>query len=441
MTLFSAALFSMTSCKSRPSAGKDEVIVNGVVVPKLLPRKANLGPESEQKQIQLVYDEAIQAIGKDTTKAEPFLKLATAYIAEGRVSGNGGYYSNAAIRMLDRALEAEEVTVDDRFQVYSLKSAALLNLHRFDEALTVARQGLAINDYNSGIYGALVDANVELGHYAEAVQACDRMLQIRPDLRSYSRASYLRQIHGDIPGAIAAMKMAVEAGIPGDESTEWTRVTLGDLYLAQGSADTARMLFEQSLSIRPSYPQAEMGLARADAATGQYDNAIGHARNAVKLLPESAFVSYLADLYAMKGDVAKAKEIRSDVLDKLVEGEREAQKDAVKHNGTRELAQAYLAAGKLDDALKYARQDWNMRPDNIDANELMGWVLYKKGDLANARRCAEKALATGIKNPATLYKAGTILSHSGNVPRGDSLQAFVAGKHPRLAQVAANGAL
>ncbi len=43
----------------------------------------------------------------------------------------------------------------------------------------------------------------------------NRMVSIRPDIRSYSRISYLREIHGDIPGAIEAMELAVEAGAPG----------------------------------------------------------------------------------------------------------------------------------------------------------------------------------------------------------------------------------
>ena len=49
----------------------------------------------------------------------------------------------------------------------------------------------------------------------------DKMVSIRPDLRSYSRISYLREIHGDMPGAIEAMKMAIQAGYPGYEDRAW----------------------------------------------------------------------------------------------------------------------------------------------------------------------------------------------------------------------------
>lgn len=441
ITVVAVNLFTAVSCSNAPKAGPDEVVVNGVVIPKILPRKEGLGTASEVKEIQVAYDGAVAALKEDTTAASTYLTLASVFISEGRVSGNGGYYSNAAIRMLDRALGAEDATLDERFQAYSLKSAALLNLHLFTEALEVARQGLQLNDYNSGIYGALVDANVELGRYNEAVKACDKMLSIRPDLRSYSRASYLRQIYGDIPGAIVAMKMAVEAGVPGDEGTEWARTTLGDLYLANGAPDSAAVTFQQSLQFRPAYPRAEVGLAHAAAAKEQYGDAIAHMRTAIKLTPESSYVGYLADLHALNGDTVKAAEIRSEVLGKLEVAEREAQKDGFKHNGARELAQANLAAGKLDAALKLAQQDLKSRPENVDANELVSWILYQKGDFAGARPYADKAMATGSKNPASLYKAGSVYSRAGNASRGDSMLTSTLRRHPYLTAAARCGAL
>lgn len=107
-------------------------------------------------------------------------------------------------------------------------------MHQFEDALTAANAAYAISNHNAQLLGALVDANVELGNYAKAVEYCDMMMQLRPDIRSYSRVSYLRQIYGDNAGAIDAMKMAVESGLPGAESTEWARVILGDLLLMNG---------------------------------------------------------------------------------------------------------------------------------------------------------------------------------------------------------------
>ena len=57
-----------------------------------------------------------------------------------------------------------------------------------------------------------MDALVELGEYDEAVRVSDQLQSLKPGLSSYSRVSYLRELHGDHAGAIEAMQMAANAG-------------------------------------------------------------------------------------------------------------------------------------------------------------------------------------------------------------------------------------
>ena len=111
----------------------------------------------------------------------------------------------------------------NNFEALTFKALIHLSQHHFTEGLEVAERAKKINPYNAFIHGILVDANVELGNYTAAVAAADKMISIRPDLRSYSRISYLREIHGDYKGAIEAMQLAVDAGVPGEEGTEWAR--------------------------------------------------------------------------------------------------------------------------------------------------------------------------------------------------------------------------
>jgi tetratricopeptide (TPR) repeat protein len=284
-----------------------------------------------------------------------------------------------------------------------------------------------------------VDANVELGNYDEAVKDCDKMISIRPDLRSYSRASYLRQIYGQNEGAIAAMKMAVEAGMPGAESTEWARTKLADLYLDNGNADSASILYRTSLVYRPDYPFALTGMARVEKNKKNYDAAIAWTKKAIKARSEAAFVAQLADLYELKGDATDAKETRNDVVDLLEEGQNDEPKDAlVKHNVSRELATAYLNAGNLDKALQYAQTDLNMRPENIDANDLIAWIYYLKGDYANAKIHADKMLATKTRNANMLYKAGVIYASAGNMQQGNAMMHDALAINPELDQLIIN---
>jgi tetratricopeptide (TPR) repeat protein len=324
--------------------------------------------------------------------------------------------------MLEKVTTDPQAGPDMLFEAYSLKSAVLLNMHQFKDAFDVAQKGVAINSYNSGIYGALVDADVELGHYDSAVANCDRMLALRPDLRSYSRASYLRQIHGDNRGAIDAMRMAVEAGLPGAEQTEWARVTLGDLYLNTGHADTAALLYQISLQYRPGYPYALLGQARVARLQKQYDTAIAITEQAIKAMSDPGFIAFLSDTYELQGNADKALSIRKQIIKGMNKGQ-EAEKDAlVKHNANREMANAYLAIGDLDQAAEYAAADLRMRPDNIDANELMAWILYRKGDYAGARSHADKMFLRHTLNAGSLYKAAAIYAAAGDNSRAAELK-------------------
>ncbi len=424
--LFSGAGLSL-SC-NQPAEANEVSIGYNVSIPKLLDRKNNSGQKEEQEQIKQMYADAVAALKLNANDPKQYLTLATVFITEGRITGNTGYYSNSAADMLDRVMKANPSDKNMMFEALSLKSAVLLNMHQFKEALSVAEQGRKINDFNAGIYGALVDANVEMGYYEAAVKDCDKMLSIRPDLRSYSRASYLRQLHGDNNGAIEAMKMAVEAGVPGMENTEWARVTCGDLYANAGKLDTAKMIYEATLAYRPGYPYAEMGLARVAAAKKNYDDAINHTSNAIRVLSDASFVSYLGDMYLLKGDKAKAMDTYQEVVRLLEEGEKEqANHGGIKHNGHRELAMAYLNTKDYTKALQHAKADYDMRPGNIDANDLMAWVLYRKGDYAAAQVYAGKVAGSKAKNANQLFKAGLIYAAAGNAERGNALRKEATG--------------
>ena len=418
LTLVLLVLIIAASCNNSGSKKATAAI------PDLMERKDTIGKSGEWNTINELYTKYNKALSANANDHMSRLKLAELYINEARISGEQGYYYNAAIKMLNYVINAKPDNKDLLYVALANKATVLLSLHQFAAAKKVADEALAINAHDSGIYGALVDANVELGNYDEAVKNCDKMLEMRPDLRSYSRASYLRQIHGDNAGAIQAMQLAVAAGVPGVESTEWARVTLGDLYLNTGKPDSAQIEYGLASMYRPGYAPALLGLAKVERAEKNYDAAIDTTKSAIRALSESAYVAFLGDLYELKGDAGKAKEIRTDVLSLLEEGEKEQPEEAdAKHNANRELATASMHCDKLDEALKYAKADLEMRPNNIDANELVAWLYYLKADYANAKIHADRMIARNTKNANSLYKAGLIYQAAGDAAKGNKLKA------------------
>ncbi|MFD2787793.1 tetratricopeptide repeat protein [Hymenobacter rubripertinctus] len=344
--------------------------------------------------------------------------LAEAYMQEARVTGDHPYYDTAAMQLLDEALRAEP----ENFEALCCKASLSLTQHHFSEGLAVAEKAVSVNSQNAFVYGLLCDANVELGRYAEAVRMADKMNLVRPDLRSYSRVSYLREIHGDLPGAIEAMQMAVQAGYTGLEQTEWARVMLGHLYETNGNLNQAEQTYRMALAARPHYAYAMAGLGRVEQARQNYPAAINYLKQARSTVKDYAFADELTDLYHQNNQPAESKKMAREAIDMLASAADEADNnEAMGHYADRELAYAYLKTGELDKALAHAKIEYDRRPDNIDVNETMAWVHYKRGEFPKAATYMKAARRTNSKSPVLLCRAGLIASRNGQATEGQAL--------------------
>ncbi|HMH31509.1 MAG TPA: tetratricopeptide repeat protein, partial [Puia sp.] len=325
--------------------------------------------------------------------------LSGLFIQEARVSGNYMYYDKAALVLANRVLRLDSAN----FGAMTFKSLIYLSQHHFADGLAIAQQAQRINPFNAFIYGLLVDADVEMGFYDSAVANAERMVSIRPDLRSYSRVSYLREIYGDYPGAIEAMKMAVAAGGQGDEPTEWSRIQLARLYENTGDLDHAAMHYAIALNERPGYPYALAGLARIAMGEKRYDEAISDYLKADQSIQDYSIKEELIDAYKLAGRHACADSLSKLVIDALTKDEQGGTKDEnIGHYADRELAYAYLRVNDFDKALEHALLELNRRPDNIDANETVAWAYYQKHHASAALPYLETALRTRSKNPVLL---------------------------------------
>ncbi|MFN2450656.1 MAG: hypothetical protein ABR508_12865, partial [Candidatus Baltobacteraceae bacterium] len=74
----------------------------------------------------------------------------------------------------------------------------------------------------------------ELGRYEQARRSLQRMIDMRPNLASYARVSYYRELHGDLDGALQAMSLAVSAGGQVPENVAYVQTLLGDLQATRG---------------------------------------------------------------------------------------------------------------------------------------------------------------------------------------------------------------
>ncbi len=358
------------------------------------------------------------ALEKDPSDTRSALALAALFIQEARVTGNYVYYDKAAMKYVNSVLAKDSLN----FNALIFKSLIYLSQHHFADGLATAWHAQKINPYNAFVYGLIVDGNVEMGNYDSAVVNSDRMVSIRPDIRSYSRISYLREIYGDYPGAIEAMKMAVSAGAPGDEATGWARIQLGRLYENTGDLNYARMQYTIAGDERADYAYAVAGQARLATAAKDYPKAIALYLHADSLMNDYSFKEELVDVYKLAGQQDKATLLSKEIIGEMTRDSQAGQSDeSIGHYADRELAIAYLKINDFDKALEHALLEYNRRPDNIDANETVAWVYYNKGDYAAAMPYIKTALKTHDKNPAMLCHAGLLYAKAGDAASARSM--------------------
>ncbi len=381
------------SCQPQAEEASSETEAIHSEIPRLLDRSEALWQGKEWENVQNYYVEYRQKLDKNDQDHEARLALVQLFVNEARITGEHGHYYPAALKAID-GIGLAKASKDVRFRALSAKAGVQLSLHDFASALETAEKAVALNPYNAQIYGALVDANVELGRYEEAVAMADKMVSIRPDLRSYARVSYLREIYGQVEGAIDAMQLAVDAGYPGYEQTAWARLTLGELQQRYGQLEQAEMQYKIALAEREDYPFALGALADLAIERKEYQKAEGLLKEACAIIPEFGFYESLARVYKATGREEAFQQTLEELWVMLKEDTDSG------HNMNLEYAELYSElAGDQEKALEYATKEYEKRPGNIDVNRVMAKIHHRMGNGTAAAKHLEAARRTNAQYP------------------------------------------
>lgn len=347
-----------------------------------------------------------EALRRDPDNGAAATQLGLAYLQVSRETGDPSYYPKADV-LFTRALERDE---RDFAAMVGMGTLALAR-HDFAAALTWGERARDVNPAHAPALGVIGDAQAELGRYEEAVATFQAMVDLRPDLASYARVSYARELYGDRPGAIEAMERAAEAGAGRAEHVAWTQVQIGNLHAGGGDLDAAQLAYDAALRTRPGYVYALAGHGRVAAARGDFPTAIARYEEAMTTLPLPEFAIALGDIHAASGDAAGAE--RSYAL-------VEAIQDLYVANGTDvDLELALFAADHPErgqdpaETLALAEEAYARRP-SVHAADVLAWARYRAGDVAGAWSASVEARRLGTQDALMLFHAGVIADASGD---------------------------
>lgn len=394
-----------------------------VMVPRLAAATPRADAEIAQLQIRLA------AVPTDATAAA---RLAYAYIQKVRETGDPSFYVKAgelSARATHLAPDAEETLLT--------AGTLALSCHAFAEGLALGQRGRALYPAAAPFCGIVADACIELGRYTDAAATLDTMMTLRPDLSSYARVSYLRELHGDVSGALDAMAQAQTSGSSVPENVAWCAVQTGGLALGSGRLDDAARAFAYAHHVLPRYAPAMGGLARVALARGDAAAAESLYRAANDILPLAENLIGLGELLEVSGRGAEAAR-QYALVRAVIQLQRAAGVDA-------DIEFALFAAdhprppatgavvgrrksgnrGNLADSgdrgdpvalVAQARAARDRRP-SVKSDDVLAWTQYRAGEFAAADSASCRALRLGTEDALMYYHAGMIAAAQGDTTR------------------------
>jgi tetratricopeptide (TPR) repeat protein len=329
--------------------------------------------------------------------ADAYVKLALAELQMAREDANPSWYTRAeALLRKARTLDPGNPTA-----VAALGSIAAAR-HDFVRALGLARRSLRMAPGNAYAGGVAVDALVELGRYPQARAALQRMLDRRPDLSSYARASYILELDGRTALARRALRQAILSGAPVAENTAWAYLYLGNLEFGRGRYAAAGRAYRMAERVDPGFVHARAAMARLAAARGDVEAGIRLLRPVVAQIPLPAYVIALGDMLSAAGRPAAARKQYS--LARL-------QEQLYIANGVNvdvELATFEVDHGGDARAAVARLRELRRTQRSVVVDDALGWALLRAGAPRQALVFAQRALRLGTRDATFLFHRGAI---------------------------------
>jgi tetratricopeptide (TPR) repeat protein len=350
-------------------------------------------------------------------RADLFVELGRAWIRKARDTSDPGYFLNAnACADVALDLSADDVLALD------LRAMVLLNGHEFRRARDVADEILKRDPDTASAWGSLSDALLELGDLEEADRAAQRMMDLKPNLASYSRVSHFQWLAGNTRAAAESIRLAIDAG--GDpqnaEPRAWVLVQAAMLFWHRGDYAGADAGFRQALEVVTEYPPALVGRGRVAMAEADPARAAAFYDRAWRASPLVETAWLLGEARELAGDADGARRA-------FARAEREG-----KTSDRRTLSLMYSTRKtNAVESLHWAEEERAARGD-IYTEDALAWALYRNGRYADAEAAIRRARRYGTQDARLLFHEGAIEKALGHRQKGNALLGAALALNPQF---------
>ena len=378
------------------------------------PLKIVLTPMGGETKLDAQIAELQRRIKDEPEKGALLERLGWAFVSKARVSSDPGYYTLA-----EQAAKAIIATTPDEPAATLLLGHTYHAMHRFADAETAARKLTSEREFVFD-YALLGDALMEQGKLGPAVEAYQKMVDLKPNLQTYSRVAHVRWLKGDLAGAVRASRLAVSGGSPREpEPIAWAYTRLAQYELQAGNVETANESVELAAQFLPDHAPVLLMRGRLLLSQNKHEEALEPLRRAAELNPLPEYLWTLADAFRATSKIADAEKVEAQLARTGATSDARTFAIFLASRGENAAKALELATAELD-----SRHD-------IFTHDAVAWAHFASGRIDEARQHMQQALAEGTEDARLFYHAGAIAAAA----RDDAAALEFFTKARRIAQM------
>jgi tetratricopeptide (TPR) repeat protein len=437
-------LLGAAACGQRPAEQLPAASSSPAAAASNVPTTESVKPKSDRKpgvktpKVEPTFEAQIAALDRriaghtkvaegNPSSATAWGRVAELYLARARLSGNYDDYAKAE-ELVNQGFEAGKL---QEYGPYMTRARLNYTLHRLDrvDADFAKINLLPAQDKGERYSRDLFRANLafQRGQYAEAERLLLALVDFSPNIGSLSNLALFRWKSGKFDEAESLYARAI-AEFEGDEAEPlaWLHLQLGLMDLDRGRWDDALAHYRDAEKALSGFWLVEEHIAEILTLKGETDAAKTMYSAIIDRTGNPEFMDAMAEIAQAQGDQAAADEWISQANEKF-----EAQLARFPEAAYGHALEHFLAFGK-DPAktLEMAEKNHALRP-NADAKRFLAEAYLAAGRVDDAKRTIEEALATPMRSADLHATAAAVYEAAGDKARATEQRALAVAINPK----------